>query len=72
MNRKKTIFDVLYLKQACLDHESIAFKNPPNSHFFKGVSPWFGSKISSFIKVSFYEKYEKNYLLTLTIENKPF
>ena len=43
MNREKLMFDVLYKKQAFLDHENIAFKIHQNLHFSKG--PWFGSKI---------------------------
>ena len=73
MNRKKAILEVSYQSQACLAHENIAFKNAQNKDFFKGVSPWFGSKISNFVKVSFYAKYnEKSYVLTLSFENKPF
>ena len=35
INRKKTIFDVLYSKQAFLNNENIGFKNPQNWHFSK-------------------------------------
>jgi len=53
----------------CIWHKNITSKNPQNSHFSKG----FGSKISNFVKVFFYAKYsEKNYLLTLSFEKKPF
>jgi len=39
MNREKTIFDVLYTKQAFLGHENIGLKKTPNLHFSKGFSP---------------------------------
>ena len=73
MNREKTISDVLHRKEAFLDCENIGFKNPLNSHFSKGVSPWFWSEISVFCTVSLYTKYTDNkYLLTFSLENKPF
>ena len=53
INREKTIFDVLYSKQAFLNNKNIGFKNPQNWHFCKGVSPWFWSKIVNFVNVSF-------------------
>ena len=33
MNRGKTIFDVLYSKEAFLNNKNIGFKNAQNSHF---------------------------------------
>ena len=73
MNREKTISDVLHRKEAFLDCENIGFKNPQNSHFSKVVSPWFWSEISGFFTVSLYTKYTDNkYLLTFSLENKPF
>ena len=69
MNREKTISDVLHRKEAFLDYESVGFKNPQNSHFSKG----FGQKFKFFFTVSFYAKYtDKKYLLTFSLENKPF
>ena len=41
INREKSIFDVLYSKQAFLDYEIIGLKNPQNLHFIQGVSRWF-------------------------------
>ena len=43
-NREKTIFDVLYSKQAFLDNENIGLKTHKIGIFSKGVSPWFWSK----------------------------
>ena len=37
MNRKKTIFDVLYRKQVFLEYENIGLKKAPNLHFFQMV-----------------------------------
>ena len=45
INREKTIFDVLYSKQAFLNKKNLGLKNPKNRHFSKEVSPWFWSKI---------------------------
>ena len=44
INREKTIFDVLYSRQAFLNKKNIGLKNPQNWHFCKGVSPWFWAK----------------------------
>ena len=42
----KTIFDVLYSKQAFLNNENIGFKNPQNWHFFsKGLVLHFGQEV---------------------------
>ena len=73
INREKTIFDLLYSKQAFLNNKNIGFKTAQNWHFCKGVGPWFWSKIENFVNVSFYAKYtQKKYLVTLSLENKPF
>ena len=44
INREKTIFDVLYSKQAFQNNKNIGFKNPQKWHFCKGISPWFWAK----------------------------
>ena len=48
-NREKTIFDVLYSKQAFLDNENIGLKNPQNWHFFHG----FGQKFKILLTFCF-------------------
>ena len=45
--------DILYRKLAFFDHKNIDLKKSQNSHFSKGVSPWFWSKISSCFIFSF-------------------
>ena len=72
--REKTSFDVLYNKQAFLDSENYRFqKNPHNLHFSKAVIPWFWSKNRNFVNVLFCAKYTKEkYLVTFSLENKPF
>ena len=56
-----------------MNNENIGFKHPQNWHFSKGVSLWFLSKIGNFVNVSFYAKYtEKKYLVTFSLEDKPF
>ena len=46
-------------KEALLDHKNVPLKNNQNLHFFKGVSPWFLSKIGDFLIFSFYAKWIK-------------
>ena len=73
INRGKTIFHVLYSKQAFLNNKNIGFKNGQIWHFWEGVSPWFWSKFGNFVNVSFYAKYtQKKYLVTFSLEKKPF
>ena len=48
-NREKTIFDVLYSKQAFLDNENIGLQNPQNWHFFHG----FGQKFKILLTFCF-------------------
>ena len=43
----KVFFELSERKKAFLDHNNIGFKNDQNLHFFKGVSPWFLSKIGN-------------------------
>ena len=38
INPEKTIFHVLYRKQAFLDYENVGLKTPQNIHFSKGIS----------------------------------
>ena len=45
--------DVLDRSIAFLDSKNIDFQKSQNLHFFKGVSPWFLSKIVNFLKFSF-------------------
>ena len=39
MDKEKVFPEVLEKKEAFLDYKNIGSKNPPNLHFFKGVSP---------------------------------
>ena len=73
MNREKTIFDVLYRKQAFLEYENIRLKKTPNLHFSKGFSPWFWSKRWSFIIFYVYQKQiEKKCLVTFWMKKEDF
>ena len=45
--------DALGREIAFLDSKNIDFQKSQNLHFFKGVSPWFLSKIVNFLKFSF-------------------
>ena len=52
INREKTIFDVLYSREAFLNHNKKGLKNSQNWHCLA----WFWSKIFNFLHVSFYAK----------------
>ena len=54
VNKEIMFRDVLNRKQAFLDNKNI---NPKNVNFFKGVNPWFLSKIPNFFKIYFTEKW---------------
>ena len=54
---EKVFGDVLVRKQAFVDNVIRDLKRRQNWHFCKGVSPWFWSKLSNFLNVSFYAKY---------------
>ena len=56
INREKTIFDVLYSKQAFLNNENIGFKTHKIGIFPKGLVHGFDQKIGNFVNVSFYSK----------------
>ena len=70
---EKVFGDVLVRKQAFLDNINMDLKRRQNWHFCNGVSPLFWSKIGNFVNLSFYAKYtQKKYLVTFSLENKPF
>ena len=73
INREKTILDVLNSKQAFLNNKNIGFKTHKIGIFEKGLVHGFVKKIWNFVNVSFYAKYiQKKYLVTFSLENKPF
>ena len=45
----------------------MAFKNPENSLFSEGVSPWFGSKIANVVKDFFDEKIQREKLFAYVV-----
>ena len=53
INREKTIFDLLYSKQAFLDNENIGFKNPKIGIFPKGLVQGFGQKFEILLTFRF-------------------
>ena len=54
IDREKTIFDVLYSKQAFLNNENMGLKNPQNWHFFpKGLVHGFGQKFEILLTFRF-------------------
>ena len=44
IGRENVFYDILERKNAFLDYKNKKFKKSKNSHFFKGVNPWFWSK----------------------------
>ena len=43
-------------KQALLDYSNLEFTKWPHWDFYKGINPWFWSKIGNFLYVCFREK----------------
>ena len=52
--QENVFYDILERKNVFLSYKNKKFKKSKNCHFFKGVSPWFWSKIGHFSK--FYPK----------------
>ena len=48
IGQEKEFYDILERKNAFLGYKNKKFKKSKNWHFFKGVSPWFWSKIGHF------------------------
>ena len=72
IDREKTIFDVLYSKQAFLNNENVGLKTHKIGIFPKGLVHGVGQNVN-FVYVSFYAKYtQKKYLVTFSLENKRF
>ena len=46
--QKNVFYDILERKNALLDYKKNKIKKGKNSHFFKGVNPWFWSKNGRF------------------------
>ena len=53
MGQKNVFYDILKGRNAFLDYESKKFKKSKNWDCYKGVSPWFGSKIGNLSRISF-------------------
>ena len=53
INREKTLFDLLYSKQAFLDNENIGFKNPKIGISPKGLVHGFGQKFEILLTFRF-------------------
>ena len=48
IGQENEFYDILEPKNPFLGYKNKKFKKSKNSHFFKGVSPWFWSKIGQF------------------------
>ena len=49
---EKCVYDILEGRNAFLNYENKKFKKSINWDFYKGVSPWFWSKIGNFSRFS--------------------
>ena len=54
IGQQNVFFDILERKHAFLGFKKNTFKKSKNSHFFKGVNPWFWSKSGHFSNFFFY------------------
>ena len=50
IGQENVFYDILERKNKFLSYKNKKFKKSKNCHFFKGVSPWFWSKIGHFSK----------------------
>ena len=48
IGQENVFYDILQRKNVFLSYKNKKFKKSKNCHFFKGVSPWFWSKIGHF------------------------
>ena len=48
IGQENVFYDILERKDAFLDYKKKNFKKAKNSHFSKGVNPWFWSKNGHF------------------------
>ena len=53
LNQKKVFYDILDDRNAFLDYKNKKLKKSKNWDFFKGVCPWFWSKIGNFSRFLF-------------------
>ena len=50
IGQENVFYDILEGRNAFLDYKNKKFKKSKNWDFFKGVSPWFWSKIGIFFR----------------------
>ena len=53
IGKENVFYDILERKNAFLGYKNKKFKNSKNSHFSKGVNPWFWSKDAHISKLFF-------------------
>ena len=53
IGQKNVFYDILKGRNAFLDYKSKKFKTSKNWNCYKGVSPWFRSKIGNLSRISF-------------------
>ena len=57
IGKENVFYDILERKNAFLGYKNKKFKNSKNSHFSKGVNPWFWSKDAHISKLFFFSRY---------------
>ena len=63
VERENVFFDILERKNACLGYKNNKLKKSKNSHFCKGVNPWFWSKNANFSNFFFRQYWPRKCLL---------
>ena len=73
IGRENVFYDILKRKKAFLGYKNKKFKNSKNSHFSKGVNPWFWSKNGHFGNFFFLGNIGQEYVFYDILEGKtPF
>ena len=70
VGRKNVFDDILERKNAFLDYKNNKFKKSKNSHFSKGVNPWFWSKNGHFSNFFFLSNIEQENVFYDILERK--
>ena len=66
----KYLYDILEWKNACVAYKNNKFQKSQNSHFSKGVNPWFSSKNGHFSNFLFFRQYRPGKYLYDILEQK--
>ena len=70
MGQKNVVYVILVRKNAFLGYKNNKLKQSKNSHFSKGVNPWFWSKYGHFLKFSFLRNIGQENVFYVILERK--